>query len=171
MPLRSLPPHSPVAAALCALALASPAAAQHAHGEATLEIALDGAVLTLTGESPAMDLVGFEAVPDTPEREAAVADTIEALGADALFVPTAAAGCTAEAAEAEHHVEGDHAAFEIERRWSCAAPEALASIETDWFERFPGTQAIEIEAIGAGGYASQELEAGDGVIDLTAVGG
>jgi len=86
--------------ALCILLLvshSSMAAEQHAHvhGAATLQVAVDGATLSLNLSSPLHNLLGFEHSPTTAKEKAAAADLIARLRTPAwLFVPTPSADCT-----------------------------------------------------------------------------
>lgn len=71
-----------------------PAPAAHAHGAASLQVAVDGNLLTLNFESPLDNLVGFEHAPRTDRQKAAVRRMAEQLHkAEGLFVPTPAANC------------------------------------------------------------------------------
>ena len=73
---------------------AQPAQVAHAHGIATLQVAVDGNLLTLNFESPLDNLVGFEHAPRTDRQKAAVRRMAEQLyKSEGLFAPTPAAGC------------------------------------------------------------------------------
>ena len=73
---------------------AQPAQVAHAHGVATLQVVVDGNLLTLNFESPLDNLVGFEHAPRTDRQKAAVRRMAEQLHqAEGLFAPTPAAGC------------------------------------------------------------------------------
>jgi hypothetical protein len=80
----------------------------HEHGRGTLNIALEGARLSMELEAPGMDIVGFEHAPSTDKQKAAVEFAKRRLAApQALFELPAAAGCapkeTKVAIEAEDH--------------------------------------------------------------------
>ena len=65
----------------------------HEHGRAALTFALDRTLLTITLESPAVNVVGFEHPPSTDEERAAVSAARALLGAPGqlfLFPPAAA---------------------------------------------------------------------------------
>jgi Protein of unknown function (DUF2796) len=51
----------------------------HVHGMAELNVALDGNVLWIELNSPAMNIVGFEHAPQSAEQKAAVHDATETL--------------------------------------------------------------------------------------------
>jgi hypothetical protein len=83
----------------------------HEHGRGTLNIALEGARLSMELEAPGMDIVGFEHAPSTDRQEAAVEVAKKRLAApQALFELPAAAGCVLKeanvATEAEDHDQG-----------------------------------------------------------------
>lgn len=77
--------------------LSSQAGAQHAHvhGNAELQVALDGQSLTLVLSSPLDNLLGFEHAPRTDKQKAAVQALAERLAKpELLFVPTREARCS-----------------------------------------------------------------------------
>lgn len=86
---------------LAALLVAAPAFAQHDHGHhhhahqhgvAKLEVAVDGANLSLHLESPLEGLLGFEHAPRSNKERATVAEMRRKLAdAGKLFIPTTAA--------------------------------------------------------------------------------
>ena len=80
----------------------------HEHGAASLDVVLEGETLSMEFVSPAVNLVGFEYEPATPEEEEAVADALAQLedGA-ALFAPAEAAGCELSSQEVEREVTSE----------------------------------------------------------------
>ena len=81
----------------------------HEHGVTILNIALEEGVLIAELEGPAMNFIGFEHPPRTPEQQQAVADTLDTLrGANQLLVASPAAECDLVEAEAEHITEASH---------------------------------------------------------------
>ncbi len=80
----------------------------HEHGAAALSVVLDGETLNMEFVSLAVNLVGFEYEPATPEEEAAVEDALAQLedGA-ALFSPAEAAGCELSDQEVEREVTSE----------------------------------------------------------------
>src|ERR1700681_1072850 len=66
----------------------------HEHGSATLDIALQDATLDIALHSPAINVIGFENQPRTPEEKAALARANRVFGsAQGLFSMTASAAC------------------------------------------------------------------------------
>jgi hypothetical protein len=66
----------------------------HVHGQAQLEIAVEGERLTIRLESPLDNLLGFERAPRTDDERRAVQRMIARLsGGNAQFLPNTAAEC------------------------------------------------------------------------------
>lgn len=150
----------------------------HEHGVARLDAALDGAVLELQLQSPAMNLVGFEHAASSPADKAQVAAARKTLEQPlALFQLDAAAQCkvTAQTLEsplfgdqpalAQHddddddhdHAAGEaheHAHSEIHAHYqlTCAKPEALRSLGlAPLFKAFPATRVVQLQVIAPSG--------------------
>lgn len=163
----------------------------HVHGEALLNLALEGGVLEAELISPAANLVGFEHPPrDAGERERLhrAAEQLKD-GARVLGIP-AAAGCRAEEVEVEsalleqehrhevaehdHGHEGEHhgeeaaemeheghAEFHVHYHFQCAHPEALARLGMGLFQLFPGIESLRVQAVGPNGQGGALLKAAD----------
>jgi hypothetical protein len=153
----------------------------HVHGMAELNVALDGNVLWIELNSPAMNIVGFEHAPQSAEQKAAVHDATETLkDGGPAFGTSADASCRLAEAKVttdiehpgtEHHDEADehreadehadeaHSEFQASYRFECAAPDALKQIEVRLFELFPGTEEIEAQVISGAGQTAAELTA------------
>ena len=81
----------------------------HEHGVTTLNIALEENVLAVELEGPAMNFVGFEHMPNTPEQEQAIADTLDVLNnGDVLIQANPEAGCALLQAKAKHITDAEH---------------------------------------------------------------
>ena len=107
-----------------AIVLAVPAIAlsqtqhAHVHGQAFVDVAVDGEAVEITLRATAHDLVGFERKPETPDEEATVLAARKAvLDHGAIWQFSVAARCVAEgpvlevpgaAAGHEPHDHGDH---------------------------------------------------------------
>ncbi|GAB1718942.1 MAG: hypothetical protein NTAFB09_06730 [Nitrosospira sp.] len=88
-------------AAGLAMGLAAPALAQspgaHVHGQAALEVAVDGGTVRLNLYTPLDNLVGFEHAPRTAEEHRAIRAMAAKLHqGDTLFLFTPSAGCRLE---------------------------------------------------------------------------
>lgn len=137
------------------------AAEPHVHGQATLDVAVEGQLLSIALASPLDNVFGFERLPRTDAERARVRQAIASLrdGA-ALFLPSPEAGCRPEAAQvhfgALHHgltgegeaprgkpqAEHQHADLDADYRFRCGRPEALRSLEVGVFRVFPGVNRI-----------------------------
>jgi hypothetical protein len=144
--------------------------AAHVHGEAHLDVALEGATFSLQLESPLDNFLGFEHAPrNKAEEEKVKRMSAKLRAADRLFAPTPAAGCQPEktrlessALEAEllgenedehedghaheHAGEAGHADLDAFWQFRCAHPEALQSVEIRLFRDFSGLRSLEVQA-------------------------
>lgn len=149
--------------ALPALAAARPGA--HVHGQAKLEIVIDGPVLAIALASPLDGLVGFEHPPRTAAQKQAAAQALALLKDPArLFTLPAAAQCRAEATEVVAPVlEGQaskdgHGDLDATWRFRCAAPEGLTGMEQGLFTAFPRLSRLEVQVAGPRGQRGQGLK-------------
>ena len=152
----------------CCIALTLPmfahSAPAHVHGVAEMDLAADGNKLTLSMEMPLDNLVGFEHLPKTDKQKAALAEAIKSLkNAADLFVPTAAAGCKAEAVDVGDPFPGGkakadgHADVDADYVFRCAQPAALKGLETKLFKRFGRLHRINVQRATAAGQGAATL--------------
>lgn len=161
-------------AAAAAPALAGKA---HVHGVMTLNIAIDGAVLSVQLDTPQDSLVGHERRP-RPGAETTAAAAALALLRDAprWLRPDAAAGCTAgpvtvmpgklEGAPKPGEKDTGHADVEASVEWRCQTPTALKGADVLLFEAFARTERINVQVAGGGGPAKQTLRKGSARVVL-----
>ncbi|MFT3791915.1 MAG: DUF2796 domain-containing protein [Rudaea sp.] len=163
---------------LCAaFAASAPAQIQrqhgaHVHGEATLDLALDGSQLSLTLNAPGMSFAGFEHAPHDDAERKTLADTVTALKTPAgwLSLPSEA-DCRLDSAKVEPHGFGsalaaeqnrhggdahpsehdadadarhEHSDFDADYRYVCAKPAALHAFDLHLFERFPALHTLHV---------------------------
>ncbi|MEW6118712.1 MAG: DUF2796 domain-containing protein [Pseudomonadota bacterium] len=161
--------------ALGLIPLATQAAESHVHGEARLDIAIDGSTLTLMLEAPADSLLGFEHAPRNTRERAALARTKQTLERPAaLFVPSTAAACTARSTElksplfetsADHNHGHDssgahehgHADIDAMFVFQCTRPEALRTLDVRLFAAFPRLKKLQVELAGPRGQTALRL--------------
>ena len=181
-----------IATTILAGCFAVPAIAQdsrtldaHEHGLSTVQIAVEGGMMSLSLEAPGMDIVGFEYAPSTEADTAAVAAAIDLLGQHGAVVTLPdAAGCSLTSATAaleteEHHDEyhADHAhdehaehdgeeghakgaahsAFHASHVFDCTAPAALTSVTFSFFDQFPNAQKIAVQYVTDAGAGSAAI--------------
>ncbi len=137
----------------------------HVHGQAKLEIVLDGPVLAIALESPLDGIVGFEHAPRSAAQKQAAERALAALRQPAqLFTLPADAQCRAEATELEAPVLQGAAAkdghADLDARWTfrCATPARLQSLEQGLFAAFPRLTKIEVQVAGPQGQRRQVLK-------------
>jgi hypothetical protein len=144
----------------------------HVHGQARLDIAVEGPVLSVHLESPLDSLLGFEHRPRTAaQRQAADAALARLRDAASWLRPPAAAQCqvtetVVEAAVLEAHAAGAapagaaepaHADVDVHVAFRCAAPEQLTAIEVGLFEAFARMKRIDVQVASARGQSKQTL--------------
>lgn len=155
-------PCTALGAALLALALAAPGAAlagkAHEHGVVKLDVAVDGATLTVTLDTPLDSVLGFERAPRTPAERRAADEALGRLRNTAgLFTPSAAAACTAAPPEVKAPMleaspparKDGHADLEATYTWRCEQPAQLRELGLQLFARFARMQRIEAQVAGA----------------------
>jgi hypothetical protein len=149
----------------------------HVHGIATLQVAVEGAALTLRLVTPLDNLVGFEHAPRTEQQKKALREAEEALrAATVLFVPSAGARCAATsvkvdspfAAKSDAKDRGEkaksgkeateaHSEFTAEYVFRCEQSERLQGVEVKLFDRFRGVRRLDVELAGPRGQKSLRL--------------
>lgn len=152
---------------------------KHEHGLASLNVALDGNLLEIQLESPALNLVGFEHAASSDADRDRVAAARQQLGQPlALFALPNEAQCTLQAHElqgalfAEHEhaesaghaqaAEQGHSDIDAHYQFACAAPQALQSLELGrFFDSFPATEKLEVQLIGPSGQQGAILSPGN----------
>jgi Protein of unknown function (DUF2796) len=159
--------------ALCGLAFpgALPAQAPHEHGVASLDVRVEGDRLDLRLRAPLESMAGLEKPPRTERQRLAVRKMAATLhDPQALFTPTAAAGCTAgevvlrsdslvpellsrspaadtvaasgTASAARKPASAAHPDLEAQVTFRCAKPQALTGLQVRLFEAFPALREI-----------------------------
>lgn len=138
----------------------------HVHGQAKLEVAVDGAELDVHLESPLDALLGFERAPRNEREKAAVAALRQTLAAgEALFAPTAAAGCKLVSAGSAAPVldckgGGDgHGDLDADFRFTCAQPARLTGMEVRLFDVFPKLRKVDARVVSGKGQSARRLTA------------
>jgi hypothetical protein len=116
----------------------------HEHGKVTLNVAVDAGALLVALDAPAVNVVGFEHTPRTPQERAAARHASEFIrSGHSLIGAPPGAGCRfvsaefaepkwegdSEPTEAEHGKTEEHADYEARFKYRCDHPEELA-----WFE-------------------------------------
>lgn len=170
LPLRRL------AALAAAFAVAVPTlGAPHRHGDAELEVTLDGQQLTVRLDAPLDSLLGFERAPRTAaERQAAAALLARLKGAPPLVRPDAAADCgaaevtvSAEVLTAANPKPGEHADLEAGFVFTCRQAAKLGALEVGFFDAFPRLRRLDVRWALPQGQGQRSLARGQKLLKLT----
>lgn len=144
----------------------------HEHGAAQLNVVLDGKMLHLQLDSPAINLLGFEHAATSDADKAKVAATRSLLAQPQTLFGLSAGDCNISKqelesplfAEHEHEEHHDHAKdsghSDIHAHYSldCQKPEDLQQLDLgELFKRFPATEKIQVQLIGPNGQQGLEL--------------
>lgn len=150
----------------------------HEHGAAQLNVVLDGKVLELQLESPAMNLVGFEHAAKSDADKAKVAAARSQLEQPQPLFGLNAGDCKisnqelesplfaehADSHEHEHEHEhekshdSEHSDIHAHYTLDCQKPEELKQLNLgELFKRFPATEKIQVQLIGPNGQQGLEL--------------
>lgn len=160
------------------------AAHAHVHGQATLDVAVDGGDLSIHLDSPLESLLGFEHTPQNAKQLAAAKQMIAKLRAmQNLFLPTLAAGCTAtnvalqsEALDPkllsgshkkspakpahkghDHGGHEDHADLAADYNFQCAKAAQLHGMDIRLFDAFPKLRQIDVQLVSPRGQSAVRL--------------
>jgi hypothetical protein len=154
----------------------------HVHGEATLNIGMDGALLLVSLEAPGMSLLGFEhPLHDDAERAAYNKALVTLKSAKWLSLPEGAA-CVLDSTDVLPHgfdLKGDaarpgekpgaheHADFDATYRYTCHAPLALHDLDVRLFDAFPDLHKVNVELVLPNREGSQVLMPGSTLVPLS----
>jgi hypothetical protein len=136
----------------------------HQHGAAALQVSLDGRVLQIAYDGPAENILGFEHAPKTEAQRKTVARAEEQLRQSAqLFTTPPAAACQAQPARIEMKLPSPgsgetHSEIEVEWRWDCAKPDALAYVDVGLFKAFPRLKQLRAQVVTGKGQTTALLK-------------
>ncbi|EJO93737.1 hypothetical protein A471_11328 [Ectopseudomonas mendocina DLHK] len=149
----------------------------HEHGVASLNVALDGNLLELQLDSPAMNLVGFEHAAKSDADKAKVAAAKRELEQPVSLFALSSGDCKATEVELQsplfagkahdhkhdhhdHKHEGEHSDIHAHYRFECTKANELKQLDlAELFKRFPATEKIQVQLIGPNGQQGAELTA------------
>jgi len=158
-----------------ALASLAHAAGAHSHGIARLDVAADGATITLKLQSPLESLLGFERAPRNDAERGQVHAMAQALRSGNAFVPTAAARCRLDKVDLASPVlapellggggggtvpgkpADDHADLEGTFVYRCEDPRALQGVDVMLFDYFKRLQRVDAQVAGPKGQSALKL--------------
>jgi len=133
----------------------------HVHGAAELDVVAEGKRLSITLESPADNLLGFEHAPKTPAETAKLQQVNAALKSAAkLFVPDAAGQCQAGSARITppKFNQSGHSEYAVEYQFSCASVPAMVGLPL--WQQFPKLKNVTVNLAVASGQKQLSLQPG-----------
>lgn len=145
----------------------------HVHGVASVDVAIDGNVLSIDLDTPADNLLGFEHTPRSADEKQR-AGRVAALLAqpDTLFRINPEAGCVAAKPALQAPIlsgsgaTGEHNDIEASFGFNCARPAALANLNVLLFDAFPRLNSIKLQLAGPKGQRGQTLQKGQRSVSL-----
>lgn len=136
----------------------------HVHGQATLQVSLEGKTMAIGLSIPGHDAVGFEHPPANAEQTLALAKARAVLKGGTWLVPVAAADCKALPAKVvadgfdANAQPGGHGDFDVTAEFSCRNPEQLDALDVGLFKAFPALQRVVVDIVSASGATQQILD-------------
>lgn len=163
------------------ISLSAFAHSKHVHGEAEMNVVLDGGELTIEMRSPLANFIGFEHTPKNKQQEKAFENMMAFFqDADRVFFITPEAACTVATVRLNSTIldngaqkassrdrktgkstgkRGDHHDLEAFYSFICNNPDKLKGITAQIFSHFRGLKTIEVQAIGGGRQMAARLTA------------
>lgn len=146
----------------------------HVHGVATLQVAVDAKVLSLSFSSPLDNLLGFERKARNQAEVAQVQNMINAFYKTNLFVPSKAAQCKLKAVNLEslvikkkpqadstkqhtHEEDAGHADLDAELVYQCNNVKSLRDLQVNLFKAFPNLHQLNVEIVSERGQSAVKL--------------
>jgi len=143
----------------------------HVHGVATLQVAVDAKVLSLSFSSPLDNLLSFEHKPRNQAEVKQVQNMINAFYKTNLFVPSKAAQCKLQtvnlesvvikkkpnAPKPQHEETAGHADLDAELVYTCNNVKDLRDLQVNLFKTFPNLHQLKVEIVSAHGQSATQL--------------
>lgn len=126
----------------------------HEHGHLTLNVVIEGTLLSVELEAPGLNVLGFEHRPRTPAEQSRfeAQDRWLRSGREAVGAPPAA-GCRLETVTVSSPdwsaaaAGDDHGDYRVNWRFRCANAGALAWLEPWMLAKLPGVNQVEVNLI------------------------
>lgn len=146
----------------------------HVHGQARLDITLDGTRLVIEAELPMDTLTGFERAPRNDDERERLRSALGALRSPGLFRPTGDADCKPVAqtfawpgaGETALPADDAHSDLLLTHTFECARPARLSSIDVGLFDAFSRLRRIEARIVGPSGAQARTLQRSRRVIEF-----
>lgn len=149
----------------------------HVHGQAVLNIVLDGSTLFIEFESPVINLIGFEHAPVNEEQKSKLQNAKQTLAATEQLFYFSTATCRSENVEIEvpytnQHEDrklphrGEHVDFHASYTFKCEPVKDLQEITIKLFSLFPAIRQIKTYWISHGIQAATVLESSNPILKI-----
>jgi len=136
---------------------------KHVHGEVTFNIALDGQILTVELDAPAINVVGFEKAPRSESERKAVAavDAWLSSGREIAAVPRNAGCSLLKADYTPPRLGSGHADYRATYSFRCSNPAALEWVELWALRKLSNVERAEANLITTTMQRQQDLAPGE----------
>ncbi len=151
----------------------------HVHGQAELQLAVEGTTVAVALQAPGMGIVDFERAPATAAETTQLKAATALLQSGRWLLLPAAAGCRLQSGSASadgfephadaHSGEGGghhHAGFQVRLRYNCAQVAGLDHVRVRLAQDFPGLHEVIVAVTTAQGQGRVELQAGQERVEL-----
>jgi Protein of unknown function (DUF2796) len=126
----------------------------HVHGTTTVDVGLDGTVLQVVLDAPAINMLGFEHPPHDEQQSKQVADVLAAMRDPAPWlIPADAAVCVlthssvqARGLDATAPMQG-HADIDARYDYRCKQPDKLDHVDIHLADRYPATHRLVVNIV------------------------
>lgn len=148
----------------------SHAGSPHVHGNAAMQVVVEGTHIDIDLQSPMDSLVGFEHAPRNEQQRQAIKAVADRFRDPAtFFAPAAEAKCVAgpaslrlpfasDSAELKGSASKDkHSELEATIRFHCTHPSALKGMKVMLFDAFPRLHRLDVQMITARGQSAARL--------------
>jgi hypothetical protein len=124
---------------------------KHIHGRVTLNIAIEGDLLSAEIDTPAIHVLGFENVPNSDEQRSAVAAANTWLESGRSILAVArSAGCRLDRVDYTPPKLGrGHADYRARFQYRCAQPSTLQWVDFRALDKLQGVERVEVNLITA----------------------
>jgi hypothetical protein len=150
----------------------------HVHGEASLEVMLEGDSLVLELLAPMEAVVGFERAPRNDAERTQIRQVVERLSQNALLRPDRTGQCDmlgqkitlppAMAETSSEHTNDAHVDLHARFEFRCRQAAALTQLEVGLFDAFSRLRRIQARVIDLRGQSAQILTRANRIIRLNA---
>ena len=138
----------------------------HVHGEAMMQLGIEGYRAELILDTPAVNIIGFERPPRSEEEEAALESAVVHFRNEPLLEPgQEAERCQVENAQVQSallHENGEapddgHAGFSVTQQLTCTASLAEGEIRAVVLDTYPDIERLRLEWVSDDGQGASEL--------------